>query len=203
MEVVGEHMSTTHDWYNRRKLLFAGSIPAFNAFFKVHPISEVRAIGYTWEWGQPDAAFYCVANTQTGLEKGIIECNRYRTEKLNDAEARQEVRWEAGWFPYPAGLTGPVDELGAAWESEADTFHAITEAMRPADPSNEAQYAEYSRSYRAFLASLETTCCEALAEIAGTGLFDGATDLDFWVGSTDENGDVVRERDARIRKLIK
>jgi hypothetical protein len=42
-----------------------------------------------------------------------------------------------------------------------------------------------------------------LAEIAGTGTFNGAADLDFWVGSTDENGDVVRERDARIRKMIK
>jgi hypothetical protein len=57
-------MSATHDWINTRKLLVAGSIPAFKAFFKVHPINEVCAIGYTWEWGQPDAAFYCVANTQ-------------------------------------------------------------------------------------------------------------------------------------------
>jgi hypothetical protein len=196
-------MSTTHDWTNTQKLLVAGSIPAFTSFFKVHPITEVRAIGYTWEWGQPTAAFYCVANTQKGLENGMIECNRYLEEKLNDAEALEEVRWNAGWFPYPAGLTGPNEELGAAWEAEAKTLHALTEAMRPADPSNEAQYAEYSQNYRAFLASLETTCCEALAEIAGTGTFDGATDLDFWVGSTDENGDVVRQRNALIRKMIK
>jgi hypothetical protein len=27
--------------------------------------------------------------------------------------------------------------------------------------------------------------------------------LDFYVGSTDESGDIVRERDARIRILIK
>jgi hypothetical protein len=84
--------------------LLAGSIPAFKAFFKVHPLNEVRAIGYTWEWGQPTAAFYCVANTQKDLEKGMIDCNRYLEEKLNDADAREEVRWNAGWFPYPAGL---------------------------------------------------------------------------------------------------
>jgi hypothetical protein len=107
----------------------------------------MRAIGYTWEWGQPTAAFYCVTNTQKGLEKGMVDCNRYLIDKLNEAEARQEVHWSAGWFPYPAGLTGPNDELGAAWEAEAKTLHAITEAMNPADPSNEAQYAEYSRNY--------------------------------------------------------
>jgi hypothetical protein len=67
----------TDDWKNTGKLLVAGSIPAFESFFKVHPLGDVRAIGYTWEWGQPHAAFYCVANTQKGFEEGIVSANRY------------------------------------------------------------------------------------------------------------------------------
>jgi hypothetical protein len=195
-------MIEAHDWNLTRQFLVAGSIPAFKAFFAVHPLSSVRAIGYTWEWGQSKAAFYGVANTQKGLEQGMVECNRYRPQKLNEAEAREMVRWEAGYFPYPAGLVGPDEEFGAAWAAEASKLHALTEAMRPQDYNNEAQYAVYERRYTAFAENLVTTCCEALAEIARVGLFDGAQDLDYWVGSTDDNGDIVRARDARIRQVI-
>lgn len=195
-------MSETHDWNLTRKILIEGSIPAFKAFFALHPLNTVRAIGYTWEWGQPQAAFYCVANTQKGLEQGIIGCNRYRPEKLDDVAARNEARWEAGYFAYPAGLAGPGDDLGAAWSAEANKLHALTESMRPADPNDEAQYVTFEQNYTAFLESLVAVCCEALAAVARHGLFDGAQELDFWVGSTDDHGDIVRDRDARIRQLI-
>jgi hypothetical protein len=115
-----------HDWSNTRKLLVAGSIPDFEAFFKVHPLSDVLAIGYTWEWGQLQAAFYAVANTQKGLEEGMISANRYAEPKLLPEQAHETVRWEAGYFPFPAGFTGPNDELGAAWEAEADRLHDLT-----------------------------------------------------------------------------
>jgi hypothetical protein len=192
----------SHDWANTRKLLIAGSIPAFKAFFAVHPLETVRALGYTWEWGQPQAAFYAVANTQAGIEKALTEVNRYRTEPLNAAEALEKIRWDAGYFPFPGGLTGPNDELGQAWEAEAARLHAITEEMRPIDFTNEKQFALYSRNYEAFLAGLVTTCCEALAEITRTGLLGDFNMLDFWVGSTDENGDIVRDRNTRIRQMI-
>jgi hypothetical protein len=192
----------TYEWHNTRRLLVEGSIPAFEAFFKVHPLSAVRAIGYTWEWGQPQAAFYAVANTQKGLEEGMISANRYVETKLTPEQAREKVRWEAGYFPFPAGLTGPNDELGAAWEAEADRLHDFTEKMGAIDTSNEEQYAKYSRDYEAFLAELVTVCCGALADIAKTGLLGDCKNLDFWVGSTDENGDIVRDRDLRIRKMI-
>jgi hypothetical protein len=64
----------THDWQQTRQLLIAGSVPAIEAFFAVHPLSELRAIGYTWEWGQSAAAFYLVANTAAGLAQGLIGC---------------------------------------------------------------------------------------------------------------------------------
>jgi hypothetical protein len=143
-----------------------------------------------------------VANTQKGLEKGMISANIYAEPKLNSEQACEKVRWEAGYFPFPAGLTGPNDELGSAWEAEADRLHDLTEKMGAIDTSNEEQHAKYSRDYEAFLAELVTVCCRALADIAKTGLFGDFKNLDFWVGSTDENGDIVRERDARIRKLI-
>jgi hypothetical protein len=192
----------THDWSNTRKLLVAGSIPAFQAFFKVNPLRDVRAIGYTWEWGQPQAAFYAVVNTQKGLEEGMISANRYAEPKLTPEQARETVRWEAGYFPFPAGLTGPDDELGAAWEAEADRLHGLTEKMGAIDTSNEEQCAKYSKDIEAFLAELVTVCCGALADIAKTGLLGDCKNLDFWVGSTDDNGDIVRDRDARIRKMI-
>jgi hypothetical protein len=195
-------MSNTHDWNHTQKILVAGSIPAFNKLFNAHPLNTMRAIGYTWEWGQPQAAFYCVANTQNGLENGMRDANLYRTEKLKDVQAREEVRWSAGYFQYPAGLLSPDDELGPEWKAETETLHAMAEAMRPLDTSNDAQYAAYERDYEAFHANLVRTCCEALAEIARTGLFEGATSLDYWVGSTDDHGDIVRDRDAWIKEMI-
>jgi hypothetical protein len=195
-------MSREHDWNRTRQILVEGSVLPFKAFFAAHSLDGVRAIGYTWEWGQPQVAFYGVANTQQGLEQGMIDCNRYRTEKFSDADARKAARWNAGYFSHPAGLVGPDPAFGADWANEAAKLHALTEAMRPADVSDEAQYAAYGQNYEAFLAQLVTTCCEALADIARTGLFGGTTDPDFWVGSTDDNGDIVRDRDARIRTLI-
>jgi hypothetical protein len=195
-------MSETHDWGLTKDTLIAGSISAFKAFFAVHPIETVRAIGYTWEWGQPQAAFYCVANTQRGLEQGMVECNRYRVDKLNEEQARMEVRWSAGYFSHPAGLVGPSEELGTAWTTEANKLYALTESMRPTDPSDDAQYAVYTENYEAFLASLVSVCCEALAEIAKSGLFENAQQMDFWVGSTDDERDCVRDRDTRVRQLI-
>ncbi len=44
--------------------------------------------------------------------------------------------------------------------------------------------------------------CEALARMAHSGLFGDFSRLDFWVGSTDESGEVVRQRDAHIRQLV-
>jgi hypothetical protein len=195
-------MTNTHDWTRTRAHLVAGSTPAFSAFFAVHPLSTVRAIGYSWEWGQPQAAFHCVANTQAGLEQGMIDCNLYRPVKLTEHQARTEVRWNAGYFSHPAGLISPPDELSDAWAAEANRLHALVEAMRPQDYSNAAQYAAYEQNYTAFLESLVTACCEALAEMARSGVFKGVQNLDYWVGSTDEHGDAVRNCDARIRTMI-
>jgi hypothetical protein len=192
----------SHDWANTRKLLIAGSIPAFEAFFKVHPRETVRALGYTWEWGQPRAAFYAVANTQAGIDAALQTVNRYRTAPLNAAEALETIRWDAGYFPFPGGLTGPNDELGQAWETEATRLYDITEKMRPSDYNNEEQFALYSRTYEAFLAELVTTCSEALAEIASRGILGDYKQIDFWVGSTDENGYNVKDRNTRIRQMI-
>jgi hypothetical protein len=152
--------------------------------------------------GQPQAAFYCVANTQKGLEDGIVSANRYVETKFTPEQAREKVRWEAGYFSFAAGLTGPNDELGAAWEAEADRLHDMTEKMGAIDTSNEEQFAKYSRDYETFLAELVTVCCGALVDISMAGMFGDFKNLDFWVGSTDENGDIVRNRDARIRKMI-
>jgi hypothetical protein len=192
----------THDWAQTCRLLVAGSIPAFKAFFAQHPLETVRALGYTWEWGQPQAAFYLVANTQAGIENALSDVNRHRSLPLNAVEALETIRWDAGYFPYPAGLTGTVDELGPAWEAEAARLYDMTQTMGAIDTSNEEQYALYSRTYEAFLADLVTTCCEALAEIARGGLLGDVAKIDFYVGSTDENGDIVRDRDTRIRQMI-
>jgi hypothetical protein len=192
----------THNWDATRRLLIEGSIPAFKAFFEHHPLKDVRAIGYTWQWGQSRAAFYAVANTKEGLEKGTVSANHYRDPPLTKEEALETARWEAGYFPYPAGLVGPNDELGAAWEAEANLLHALTEEMLFADPKDTIAYEQSGIAYEAFLADLVTTCCGALADIAVTGLFGDYSSLDFWVGSTDENGDIVQGRDARIRDMI-
>jgi hypothetical protein len=193
----------THDWTNTRRLLIAGSITAFKAFFVIHPLETVRALGYTWEWGQPQAAFYAVANTQAGIERALLDINRYRgDEPLNTAEALEEIRWNAGYFPFPAGLTGPNDEMGGEWDREAAKLHALTEAIRPDDPNNEEHYAAFERNYEAFLALQVTACCEALAEIASGGYLGDFARIDFWVGSTDDNGDIVKDRNTRIRQMI-
>jgi hypothetical protein len=192
----------SHDWNQTRRLLVAGSVPAFKAFFAIHPLQTIRALGYTWEWGQPSAAFYCVANTQAGIEKAMQSVNRYRDPPLGPAEAPETIRWEAGYFHFPAGLTGPNDELGAEWGAEVTKLHVLLEVMRPADINNEEQYAQYARTYEAFLASLVTTCCEALAEIALGGHFGNFDTIDFWVGSTDDNGAVVLDRNARVGQMI-
>jgi hypothetical protein len=92
--------------------------------------------------------------------------------------------------------------LGPVWEAEAARLYDMTQTMGAIDTSNEEQYALYSRTYEAFLADLVTTCCEALAEIARGGLLGDVTKIDFYVGSTDENGDFVRDRDTRIRQMI-
>jgi hypothetical protein len=187
----------THDWQQTRQLLIAGSVPAIEAFFAVHPLSELRAIGYTWEWGQSAAAFYLVANTAAGLAQGLIDARRYNPEA--DVEL---IRWDAGYFPYPAGLTGPDDEMGVAWEAEADRLYAMTQNMMAIDTNDAAQYALYSQNYEQFLRDLVQTCCEALAKMAVNGLFGDFASVDFWVGSTDENGDIVKSRNARIRQMI-
>lgn len=192
----------THDWEQTKQRLMAGSMLAFKAFFAVHPIQTVRAIGYTWEWGQGQACFYCVASTQTGLEKAVVDANRYRDVPLSPEEALQVVRWDAGYFPFPAGLTGPNDEMGAAWEAEAARLYDVTVKIRDVDYNDAVAYAEYDRQYTVFLADLVTTCCEALAQLHRDGVFDGGTALDFYVGSTDENGEIVKDRDARVRGLL-
>jgi hypothetical protein len=192
----------SHNWSRTQDALTTGSIPAFKAFFALHPLDTLRSIGYTWEWGQPQAAFYCVANTKAGIEAALLDINRYRSEPLSKAEARETIRWDAGYFPFPGGLTGPNDELGRDWEAEAAKLHAVTEALMPVDHTNEQQYEIYSKNYDAFLASLITTCCEALAEIASQGHFSDFSQIDFYVGSTDEIGDNVRDRNTRIRQMI-
>jgi hypothetical protein len=192
----------SYNWDNTRKLLVAGSIPAFNFFFKDHPLETIRALGYTWEWGQPQSAFYLVANTQAGIDRALPDINRYRTELLTPAEGLEEIRWDAGYFPFPAGLTGPNDELGSEWEAEADRLHAYTEQIRNIDTSDEVAYAAYSENYEAFLTELVTICCGALTDMAQTGVFGNFEKIDFWVGSTDENGEIIRDRNTRIRQMI-
>jgi hypothetical protein len=192
----------THNWTQTKDLLVAGSKLAFKPFFKIHPIKTVRSIGYTWEWGQSSACFYAVANTQKGLEAALADADRYEPQPLTPAQAMMKVRWNAGYFPFPAGLTGPDDEMGADWEAEAARLYDMTVKMSDINTDDAVAYAEYARQYDAFLAQLVTTCCEALAQLARDGAFDGAADLDFYVGSTDEYGAVVRERDGRVRGLI-
>jgi hypothetical protein len=192
----------TRNWTQTKDLLVVGSMLAFKPFFKVHPIETVRSIGYTWEWGQGRACFYAVANTQKGLANALADANRYEPVPLTSEQAMMKVRWNAGYFPFPAGLTGPNDEMGAEWEAEAARLYDVTVEMGNVDTSDEVAYAEYGRQHDAFLAELVTTCCETLAQLARDNMFDGTTDLDFYVGSTDESGDVVKERDQRVRGLI-
>jgi hypothetical protein len=192
----------THNLTRIKDLLVAGSLLAFKSFFNIHPIETVRAIGYTWEWGQGRACFYAVANTQKGLEAALADADRYEPVPLTPEQAMMKVRWNAGYFPFPAGLTGPNDEMGADWEAEAARLYEMTVKMSDVDTNDEAAYAEYGRQYDAFLADLVTTCCEALAQLSRAGVFDGATDLDFYVGSTDEYGQIVKERDGRVRGII-
>jgi hypothetical protein len=187
----------THDWQKTRQLLVAGTVPAIKAFFVVHPLSELRAIGYTWEWGQAQAAFYPVANTAQGLAQGAVDASKYHPE-----DAAERVRWDAGYFSYPAGLIGPANEMGADWAAEADRLYGMTQKMMAIDTSDEAQYAAYTQNYEQFLRDLVKTCCEALVDMALTGLFGNFVQVDFWVGSTDENGDIVKERNKRIREMI-
>jgi hypothetical protein len=132
----------------------------------------------------------------------MLSQNSHRTRR---EKARLEAGYfpfPAGYFPFPAGFTGLNDELGAAWEAEADRLRDLTEKMGAIDTSNEEQYTKYQKDIEAFLAELVTVCCGALADIAKTGLFGDCKNLDFWVGSTDDNGDIVRDRDLRIRNLI-
>jgi hypothetical protein len=70
-------------------------------------LSDLRSIGYTWEWGQSRAAFYMVANTLQAAKEAVVTANRYRQPQLNAADALELMRWSAGYFPYPAGLSGP------------------------------------------------------------------------------------------------
>jgi hypothetical protein len=63
-------------------------------------------------------------------------------------------------------------------------------------------YEQSGIAYEGFLADLVTACCGALVDIAATGLFGDYTAIDFWVGSTDENGDIVRDRNVRVREMI-
>jgi hypothetical protein len=121
---------------------------------------------------------------------------------LTPEEAREKVRWSAGYFAFPGGLIGPDDELGAAWQAEARKLHDLVEKMMAIDFSNEAQYEKYCRDYEAFLAELVVVCCGALADIAKTGLFGDCKNIDLWVGSTNDSGDIVRDRDSRIRQMI-
>jgi hypothetical protein len=192
----------THNWTQTKNLLVAGSTLAFKSFFKVHPVETVRAIGYTWEWGQGQACFYAVANTQKGLEAALADADRYEPVPLTSEQAMMKVRWNAGYFPFPAGLTGPNDEMGADWEAEAGRLYELTVKMSDVDTSDEVAYAEYGHRYDAFLASLVTTCCEALAELSNQGVFSGASQLDFYVGSTDEYGEIIVRRDAIVRSQI-
>jgi hypothetical protein len=192
----------THNWTKTKDLLVAGSTLAFKAFFAVHPIETVRAIGYTWEWGQGQACFYSVANTQKGLEAALADANRYEPVALTPEQAMMKVRWNAGYFPFPAGLTGPNDEMGADWEAEAARLYDLTVKMSDFDTSDEAAYADYGRQYDAFLAELVAICCEALIELSNQGVFSGATQLDFYVGSTDEYGDIIISRDGNVRSQI-
>jgi hypothetical protein len=74
--------------------------------------------------------------------------------------------------------------------------------MMAIDTSDEVQYAAYTQNYEQFFRDLVQTCCEALADMALTGLFGDFAQVDFWVGSTDENGDIVKERNTRIRAMI-
>jgi hypothetical protein len=64
------------------------------------------------------------------------------------------------------------------------------------------QYAAYTQNSKQFDRDLVQTCCEALADMALTGLFGDFSQVDFWVGSTDENGDIVKARNTRIREMI-
>jgi hypothetical protein len=131
--------------------------------------------------------------------------NRYRQPQLNAADALELMRWSAGYFPegapggrefpYPAGLTGPDDEMGSAWEAEVAALHALTESVRCTDTSDDA-------AYDALLQALVETCCASLIEIAQIGLIGDYQKIDLYVGSTDEHGDVVRDRNAAIKQRL-
>jgi hypothetical protein len=197
---------TGYDWTHTKARLITGTKSALQMFFASpqainHPARSLRAIGYTWEWGQPQPAFYVIANTAAGLAKGIADTAKYYPEDTLE-EVRNRVRWDAGYFPFPAGLTGPSDELGDAWTQEANQMHAFVESLRAKDNSDEAQYAQYCENYERFSAELVDTCCAALVDLTLAGQFADCPDIDFWVGSTDEKGEVVRARDLRIREML-
>jgi hypothetical protein len=161
------------DWRRNKRLLVEGTQSAVRAFLAKKGRNDLCSVGYVFELGNASPAFFLCADTRT-----------YRSQ-CPDAET-DEARWNSGGFEYPAALLS-LHELGPEWADEVARLPSL---------------AEDASHFREVYDGLITICCEALAELAPTGLFGDWTQVDFNVSEVGDPIERVRERDRHIRQLL-
>jgi hypothetical protein len=166
------------NWAHNQSILIAATATAVREFLSERGINDLCAVGYEFEFGQPEPSFFLCANTL-----------RYRGQSSAGGSGDDDARWNSGEYEFPAGLLDPQDELGPDWNRVMVDLHRLTE-----HGEEETLLDAYN--------GLVHICCQTLAELARDGLFGDWTEIDFNVSSVDDSVRTVKQRDRLIRRLI-
>lgn len=173
------------DWRRNQELLFKDSERLIRALLAEHEKRRepLAAIGYVFEFGRGQLCFDLCANTVRNAQTSLAE---YLT-KWPDASA-DEFRWNSGDYDYP----GAADKYGGGWSKPWwDELVRLDQLV--ADN-------EESKSVHEGVARI---CCNVLAGLARRGVLGDWGVLDFNVAALLDDFDVVKQRDAHIRALIR
>jgi len=169
------------DWIHPAAVLLQGSRSAFRDFFAVHPIDQICAVGFVIELGSEGTYMEPCADTRAHRKVVWKDYSLKYPHMTKD-----EMRWNSGEYEFPAGLLRH-DELGPAWAQ-------VAEALQRTAGGGASE--EVCRG-------LISLCCDTIVTLSAEGAFGNWADLDFNVAEVEEPTDVVKERDAAIRRRLR
>lgn len=182
-----------------RDLLLKSTRRALEEFWKRIPLSDLSALGYFTEFGQPSANFYLCAET---IRHDAENRETYKTLSKSEME---DIRWNSGDFKFPAGLISSHDELGPDWNLEMERLnqrvHEIVKATLEADALRK-NTDEPTEVVIPEMDVLTDVCCDVLAILATEDFPEHASRLDFIVQDVDDTRQTTKVRNREIHERI-
>lgn len=164
------------DWKSHKELLVEISKAVISRFFEEQGKNDLCAIGYVFELPNQNPQFDLCADTHA-----------HRARCLAKGSLDESDRWNSGCYEHPARITRRA-EFEKPWDEVVARLHKM---------------AGDRALYQAVYDGLVKISCQALAEIAASGLVGDWTKMDFNVSEVCDEVEIVAARDQEIRRLIR